>query len=198
MSRARSGHSSKHGRRPAGFEKVELKIAAFEREMREAENETTQMRRSAELLWPILRITHLKSRYVYQMFIKHKISKEVLDYCIENGYANEALIKQWKIPGFEHLCCLNCIQNASQFGKTCMCRVPLKDRTDQSGHVLECKTCGCRGCSGAKKTKPAAVSAGVPTESSPNHESSVATNQLQDTNTDSESKHQHSTENSSQ
>ena len=48
-------------------------------------------------------------------------------------------------PGFERLCCMQCIQPQNHtFGGTCICRVPKADL--EKGKVIECQHCGCRGC----------------------------------------------------
>jgi bud site selection protein 31 len=57
-----------------------------------------------------------------------EVSREVYEYCLREGYADEALIAKWKKPGYEHLCCLSCIAPATHnFGGLCICRVPRKD-----------------------------------------------------------------------
>ena len=62
--------------------------------------------------------------------------------------------------GYEKVCCLRCIQpKDTNFGTTCVCRVP-KDRLED-GKVVECIHCGCRGCSsgsGAASSSKGAVS----------------------------------------
>lgn len=47
--------------------------------------------------------------------------------------------------GYERLCCLQCIQKgSSNYGTTCICRVPKDSLPD--GKVVECVNCGCHGC----------------------------------------------------
>jgi len=44
--------------------------------MREAENDPAEGKRKPESLWPILRIHHQMSRYVYELYkVKKQISK---------------------------------------------------------------------------------------------------------------------------
>lgn len=132
---------------PEGFDLVETKLREFERKMREAESDSVENKRSEENLWEILKINHQRSRYIYQMYYKSKkISKEVYEFCLEQKYADAALIAKWKKSGYENLCCIKCVQTGTTNNlKTCICRVPKKDL--DSDQIFECKTCGCRGCS---------------------------------------------------
>ncbi|KAJ9079956.1 Component of the SF3b subcomplex of the U2 snRNP [Entomophthora muscae] len=132
---------------PEGFSAVEPTLQEFAKRMRDAENEPHEGKRKVEALWPIFRIHHQRSRYIYELFHKRKaISKEVYEFCIKKGYADAALIAKWKKPGFEKLCCLRCIQpKDTNFGNTCVCRVPKSNL--EEGRVVECVHCGCRGCS---------------------------------------------------
>ena len=138
-------------RPPRGYSIIEEKINELNRQLREAESETTEYKRSEELLWPIHRINHQKSLYVYQMLKKAKITRDVYDYCVEQRIIDAALIAKWKKPGFENLCCLQCIQPNSAHGGTCICRVPRPNIDDDT--VFECKTCGCRGCCSGLKSE---------------------------------------------
>lgn len=117
-----------------------------------AENETHEGKRKNESLWPIFRIHHQRSRYIYDLFYKRKaISKELYDYCLKQGVADANLIAKWKKTGYENLCCLRCIQSQeTAFGTSCVCRVPRSSLAgDASGsRVVECVNCGCPGCSG--------------------------------------------------
>ena len=130
---------------PNGFEKIESELIDLNERLREAENEPSENKRKTESIWPILRIHHQISRYVFQAYKDKEISKDVLNYCIEKKLADGQLIAKWKKPGFEKLCCLMCIQNKNHnFGTTCICRVP-KDSLEE-GKLIECVHCGCRGC----------------------------------------------------
>lgn len=78
-------------------------------------------------------------------YFKKGISKDVYNYCINNNIIDSNLILKWKKPGYEKLCCLNCVEkNNHNSGSTCICRVPKKDILNDS--VIECKNCGCKGC----------------------------------------------------
>jgi hypothetical protein len=82
------------------------------------------------------------------MFLKKKISQDVLHYCQELQLIDGNLINYWKKPGYEYLCCLQCAQHTSKFGSGCICRVPANQLAQME--PFECKSCGCRGCSGIK------------------------------------------------
>lgn len=142
MRRIRSLTTKKH---PAGWETIEPQLQELQQRMREAENDSSEGKRKPESIWPILRIHHQMSRYVYEVYNKKQISKEVLEYCINEKIADSKLIAKWKKPGYEKLCCLMCIQQKNHnFGTTCICRVP-KDKLDDGKH-FECIHCGCGGC----------------------------------------------------
>jgi bud site selection protein 31 len=133
---------------PEGFADIEPTLLELEGKMRDAENETHEGKRIAESSWPIFRLHHQRSRYIYELYYKRKaISKELYDFCIKEKLADAALIAKWKKQGYENLCCLRCIQpKDTNFGTTCICRVP-KGKLEDS-KPIECNHCGCRGCSG--------------------------------------------------
>ncbi len=135
-------------RTPEGFDTLAPTLEAFTRKMREAEADSLENRRPDEILWPIIRLHHQRSRYIYQQYYEKKaITKEVYDYCLAQKLADANLIAKWKKTGYENLCCLKCAQATSNFGTTCICRVPKKDLAAGASHDFECKNCGCRGCS---------------------------------------------------
>ena len=147
MPRIRTLSNSRKGRGPPpGFEILEPTLDDFLIQMRDAERDPHDGKRKCESLWPILRLHHQRSRYVYEAFYKRKIvSRDVYDYCLREGWADANLIAKWKKQGYERLCCLRCIQaGGTNFGTTCICRVPKKDL--EEGRVVECIHCGCRGC----------------------------------------------------
>jgi len=131
---------------PRGWEVVEETLDALNAKMREAEQEDHEGKRKSESLWPIFRVHHQRSRYIYEMYYKkRKISREVYEYCLREGHADANLIAKWKKEGYEKLCCLRCIQpKDTNFGTTCICRVPPQNLED--GKVIECMHCGCHGC----------------------------------------------------
>ena len=140
---------NRNKRPPEGWDIVEPTIEEFEAKMREAEQESHEGKRKSESLWPIFKIHHQKSRYIYDMFYKKKaITRPVYDYCINNKVVDAALIAKWKKQGYENLCCLRCVQaRDTNFGTNCICRVP-KDNLQDDRKIIECVHCGCRGCSG--------------------------------------------------
>ncbi|KAF9181477.1 Component of the SF3b subcomplex of the U2 snRNP [Haplosporangium sp. Z 767] len=139
--------SSRTKRAPEGFDEIEPTLREFQLKMKDAENDPHEGKRKVEALWPIFRLHHQRSRYVYELFYKRKaISKELYEYLLKQGYADGNLIAKWKKSGYEKVCCLRCIQpKDTNFGTTCVCRVP-RDKLEE-GKVVECIHCGCRGCS---------------------------------------------------
>merc|ERR1712127_674963 len=133
---------------PEGWELIEPTLEELEQKMREAETDPHEGKRKVEALWPIFKIHHQRSRYIYDLFYKRKaISRELYNWCVTEGVADGNLIAKWKKQGYENLCCLRCIQTRdTNFGTTCICRVP-KSKLEE-GKVIECVHCGCRGCSG--------------------------------------------------
>ncbi|KAI8084379.1 bud site selection-related protein [Gilbertella persicaria] len=138
--------TSRTKRPPEGFDEIEPTLEEFARKMKEVENESHEGKRIVESAWPVFRIHHQRSRYIYDLFYKRKlISRDLYDYLLKNKYADANLIAKWKKPGFEKLCCLRCIQpKDTNFGTTCICRVP-KEKLEE-GKMVECVHCGCRGC----------------------------------------------------
>ena len=62
-----------------------------------AEEDEHEGKRACEALWPIFRIHHQRSRYIYEMYYKHKkISREVYNYCLREKHADQNLIAKWK------------------------------------------------------------------------------------------------------
>jgi len=134
-------------RAPDGFDEISDKLNEFERKMRDAESAGHEGKRKTESVWPIFRIHHQRSRYVYDLYYKDEvISRELYEYLLEEGYADSGLIAKWKKQGFENLCCVKCISSKEHtHGTTCICRVPRNDL--DPGKIVECVQCGCRGCS---------------------------------------------------
>ncbi|KAL5232153.1 hypothetical protein ABZP36_030929 [Zizania latifolia] len=82
---------------PEGWELIEPTLRDLEAKMREAENDTHDGKRKCEALWPIFRISHQKSRYLYDLYYRRKeISKELYEFCLDQGYADKNLIAKWK------------------------------------------------------------------------------------------------------
>lgn len=61
----------------------------YAKKMRDAENESHEGKRKAESLWPIMRISHARSRYIYELYYKREaISRELYDWLLKEGYAD--------------------------------------------------------------------------------------------------------------
>ncbi|EPZ33788.1 G10 protein [Rozella allomycis CSF55] len=132
---------------PEGFDLIEPTIKEFERKMREVESESSDTKRAVESPWGVMRVHHQRSRYIYDLYKRKAITKEVYDYCLNEGLADRHLIEMWKKPGYENLCCLLCIRTTdTNFGGTCICRVPKSQRSEKA--AFQCPNCGCRGCCG--------------------------------------------------
>ena len=71
---------------PEGWELIEPTLDELNKKMREAEAEPHEGKRKVEALWPIFKIHHQRSRYIYDLFYRRKaISRELYDYCIKEG-----------------------------------------------------------------------------------------------------------------
>lgn len=111
--------------------------------MRDAESESHEGKRKVEAVWPIMRLSHARSRYIYDLYYKRElISRELYDWLLKQGYADANLIAKWKKNGYEKLCCVRCIQTRDMNfqGSTCICRVPKAQL--KKGTVVECPHCG--------------------------------------------------------
>lgn len=65
--------------------------------MGSAENEPHEGKRRNESTWPIIRIHHQRSRYIYDMYYKkNAISKELYEYCLAEKIGDANLIAKWK------------------------------------------------------------------------------------------------------
>lgn len=74
---------------PEGFEDIEEILDDYTRQMRDAEVESHEGKRRAESLWPIMRISHTRSRYIYDLYYKREaISRELYDWLLKQGYAD--------------------------------------------------------------------------------------------------------------
>ncbi|KAJ8749422.1 hypothetical protein K2173_025466 [Erythroxylum novogranatense] len=103
--------------------------------MREANNDPNDGKRKS----------HQKSSYIFDLYYRRKeISKELYEFCLEQGYADRNLIAKWKKLSYKRLYYLRCMQlRDHNFITTCVYRVPKNLREDK---VVECVHCGRRGC----------------------------------------------------
>jgi len=61
----------------------------YAKKMRDAENESHEGKRRTEALWPIMRISHARSRYIYDLYYKREaVSRELYDWLLKEGYAD--------------------------------------------------------------------------------------------------------------
>jgi len=98
-------HASKRKAPPAGFSDIEDDLLIFSNKLKDAENTPTNSGSRAQGLWPIFQISHQRSRYVYELYYeKEAISKELYDWLLKNGYADNMLIAKWKKTGYEKVC----------------------------------------------------------------------------------------------
>lgn len=82
---------------PEGYDLIEPTLEELDQKMREAQTESHEGKRRNEALWPIFRIHHQRSRYIYELFYKRNaISKELYQYCLNEGIADANLIAKWK------------------------------------------------------------------------------------------------------
>lgn len=132
---------------PEGYAKIKPTIEKLLLKLKQAQKESLRSKTSKEALWPIIRINHEISRYVYELYYKRElILKELYDWLTLQKYVNQDLIAKWRKQGYESLCCVQCILK-SQYthGNTCICRVPSSKRAEDKQEI-ECMTCGCSGC----------------------------------------------------
>ncbi|KAN0063075.1 Component of the SF3b subcomplex of the U2 snRNP [Thecaphora frezii] len=77
---------------PEGYEEIATILDDYDRAMRDAENESHEGKRKAESLWPIMRIAHTRSRYIYDLYYKREaISKELYEWLVKEGFADAKL-----------------------------------------------------------------------------------------------------------
>lgn len=138
---------------PEGYDKIKPTLLKFSAKLQEAESKPLQLNRPKhESTWEITKLYHQRSKYIYDLYYKKKlISKPLYDWLIKNKFADKELIAKWKKQGYEHLCCLKCIQvTETNNNTTCICRVPrasLNNGAENGETDVRCITCGCRGCS---------------------------------------------------
>ena len=131
---------------PKGWETIEPTLKELYAKLRELENSPPIGKRKPESLWPIMKVNHQISRYIYvKHYVEKTISKDLFEYCVREKWIDNNLVGKWRKPGYEKVCCLMCLQPTNHnFGTTCICRVPKKDLA--VGKLIECQHCGCRGC----------------------------------------------------
>nr|GEW63817.1 protein BUD31 homolog 2 [Tanacetum cinerariifolium]GEX43378.1 protein BUD31 homolog 2 [Tanacetum cinerariifolium] len=67
----------------------------------DAENDPHDGKRKCEALWPVFKIAHEQSHHVFDLYHHRKeISAELLEFCLDQGYADRNLIAKWKKASF--------------------------------------------------------------------------------------------------
>lgn len=62
-----------------------------------AESEPLDAKRRVEVTWGITRVHHERNRFIFNMYYKEKkISRELYDYLVKEGYADPNLIAKWR------------------------------------------------------------------------------------------------------
>lgn len=70
---------------------------------RSAESEPLDSKRRVEATWGITRVHHERNRYIFNMHYKErKISRELYEYLVKEGYADANLIAKWRKVCFSH------------------------------------------------------------------------------------------------
>jgi bud site selection protein 31 len=76
---------------PAGFDEIEPILGEYERKMRQAEAGDAQ--RKVETLWPVMQLTHARSRYIYDLYYKRDaISRALYDWLLKYHYADSKYV----------------------------------------------------------------------------------------------------------
>lgn len=74
------------------------------------------------------------------------LSSELYEFCLKENIADANLIAKWKKQGYENLCCLRCIQTRdTNFGTSCICRVPKAKLEEVRFPLIDCCHYGLRG-----------------------------------------------------
>ena len=74
---------------PRKITEEEREFEAYRTLRNEWANAKHEGKRKAESLWPIMRISHTRSRYIYELYYKREaISRELYDWLLKEGYAD--------------------------------------------------------------------------------------------------------------
>ncbi len=69
---AASSSRSRSRAPPEGWELIEPTLEELEQKMKESEADSHEGKRKVEALWPIFKIHHQRSRYIFDLFYKRK------------------------------------------------------------------------------------------------------------------------------
>lgn len=138
----------KNGPPPEGYSKIEPTLTKYRNKLKSAQANPDPTKSKQSSLWIIYQLNYKITRYVYDTYVAKRISKELYDWLLLQNDINKDLIAKWKKPGYEKLCCINCISTNTNGGGTCVCRVPKAKLLEKDPEKvnIECITCGCRGC----------------------------------------------------
>ena len=82
----------------------------------------------------------------------NRISKDVVDHCLDNKIIDGNLMTYWLRPGYDRLCSTLSVDTAnSKFSTVSVCRVPAK--VMDTSKIVENPMTGCRGCASGATTK---------------------------------------------
>lgn len=163
---------------PEGWELIEPTLEELEGKMREAETESHEGKRKVEALWPIFKIHHQRSRYIYDLFYRRKAISRGKDYqCSQpvtlvarDAFGSQREDVSLLLSELYDYCLKNKIADGNLIAKwkkqgyenlCCLRCIQTRDtnfatncicRVPKSkleeGKIVECVHCGCRGCSG--------------------------------------------------
>ena len=103
-------------------------LLQIEEELREDYQEEIGGTSKKEKEWKIIQMNARRSRIIFDAFQNKTISYKTYQYCCKYNICDVKLIAQWKKTGYEHLCCLQCIQSKKGTNNVCICRVPVHQR----------------------------------------------------------------------
>lgn len=127
---------------PAGWSEIADKVEQLNHELDETVNLPVVNVAPHEVGWPVHQADWRRSRFVYRLWSKKKISRTLYEWLLYMDYANKDLCELWARPGYEFACCVHCALAANVDGHVCKCRsTAVKD--DES---FRCTFCGCQGC----------------------------------------------------
>ena len=106
----------------------------------------------------IFKINNEKTRYIFDLYyVEKSLSRQVYQWILKEKLIDNLLIAKWKKKGYEHLCCVRCI-NKKEFlsgDKVCICRVSSSNQSKKKNkknndsddkEKMICTLCGCNGC----------------------------------------------------
>lgn len=66
-----------------------IQLDEYQRQMRDAETESHEGKRIDESIWPIIRINHTRTRWIYELYYKREaISDELYEWLCDEKYAD--------------------------------------------------------------------------------------------------------------